>query len=239
MTNNIIEIRKLKKVYEGKAVLRNISFSVKKGSIHGFIGPNGAGKTTTLNCLMGGVKSSAGEIYLEGQRIGEDELVNKKVGFMTEQAEFAADLSVEYFIHLTGELRNIPAYEVESRLKKSDLNNHRYKKCGELSTGWKKILLYFVSVMHEPDILILDEPTSGLDPSYRGILLNQLEQVRARGGTVLISSHILSDLQKLVDSATLIDKGKIVYTGEKPADIEEMYNKLVLKDKIEAKKGQT
>ncbi|CAJ0747140.1 5242_t:CDS:2 [Entrophospora sp. SA101] len=76
--------------------------------------------------------------------------------------------------------------------------------------------------MHDPDILVLDEPTSGLDPSYRGILLRQLEQVRQRGGTVLISSHILSDLQKLVDATTLIDKGKIVYTGEKPDDIEEM-----------------
>jgi ABC-2 type transport system ATP-binding protein len=96
-----------------------------------------------------------------------------------------------------------------------------------------------VAVMHEPDILILDEPTSGLDPSYRGILLNQLEQVRKRGGTVLISSHILSDLQKLVDSATLIDEGKIVYTGEKPADIEQIYNKSILKEKIAEKKGQT
>jgi ABC-2 type transport system ATP-binding protein len=93
--------------------------------------------------------------------------------------------------------------------------------------------------MHDPEILILDEPTSGLDPSYRGILLKQLERVREKGGTVLISSHILSDLQKLVDSATLIDKGKIVYTGKKPADIEEMYNKLVLKEKIKEKTGQT
>ena len=93
--------------------------------------------------------------------------------------------------------------------------------------------------MHDPEILVLDEPTSGLDPSYRSILLKQLEQVRERGGTVLISSHILSDLQKLVDSTTLIDKGKIVYTGKKPDDIEEMYNKLVFRDKIKVKKGQT
>ena len=93
--------------------------------------------------------------------------------------------------------------------------------------------------MHDPDILVLDEPTSGLDPSYRGILLKQLEQVRKRGGTVLISSHILSDLQKLVDAVALINKGKIVYAGEKPDDIEEMYNKLVLKEKIKEKTGQT
>ncbi|CAG8583921.1 3308_t:CDS:2 [Ambispora gerdemannii] len=183
MTKNVIEIRKLKKVYDGRTVLKNVSFSVKKGSIHGFIGPNGAGKTTTLKCLMSGIIPSAGEIYLEGKKVGENELANKKIGFMTEPAEFTDNLS--------------------------------------------------------PDILVLDEPTSGLDPSYRGILLNQLEGVRKRGGTVLISSHILSDLQKLVDSTTIIDKGKIIYTGEKPDDIEEMYNKLVLKDKIKAKEGQT
>ena len=158
---------------------------------------------------------------------------------MTERAQFTDDLKVEEFIHLVGQVRNISFSTVENRLRQSDLNSYRSKKCGELSTGWKKILLYFVAVMHDPDILVLDEPTSGLDPSYRSILLKQLEQVQKRGGTVLISSHILSDLQKLVDSTTLIDKGKIVYTGEKPADIEEMYNKLVLKDKIKAKSGQT
>ena len=136
MTKNIIEVRKLKKVYDGKTlVLRGISFSVKKGSIHGFIGPNGAGKTTTLNCLMSGVKPTAGEIYLKGKKVGEDELANRKIGFMTEPPEFTDNLSVEDFIHLTGELRNIPAQKVENRLRKSDLNAHRYKKCGELSTG--------------------------------------------------------------------------------------------------------
>ena len=135
MTKNIIEIKKLKKAYRGKTVLRNISFSVQKGSIHGFIGPNGAGKTTTLNCLMSGVKPNGGEIYLEGKKIGEDELVNQKIGFMTEQAKFTEDLKVEDFIHLAGQLRNIPSQKAEVRLRQSDLNNHRFKKCGELSTG--------------------------------------------------------------------------------------------------------
>ena len=135
MTKNVIQIIKIKKSYGGKRVLKDISFLVQKGSIHGFIGPNGAGKTTTLNCLMSGVKPNSGEIYLEGRRIGEDELVNKKIGFMTEQASFAENLTVEGFVHLAGQLRNIPASKVESRLRQSDLNNYRHKKCGELSTG--------------------------------------------------------------------------------------------------------
>ena len=92
--------------------------------------------------------------------------------------------------------------------------------------------------MHDPDILVLDEPTSGLDPSYRGILLRQLEQIRQRGGTVLVSSHILSDLQKLVDDV-LIDHGKIVYTGKKTTNIEEMYEKLIIGKSIANKEKQT
>jgi ABC-2 type transport system ATP-binding protein len=92
--------------------------------------------------------------------------------------------------------------------------------------------------MHDPDILVLDEPTSGLDPSYRSILLKQLEQVKERGGTVLVSSHILSDLQKLVDSVTFINKGRIIYTGKKTTDIEEMYDKLILGDKIIKEKSK-
>jgi ABC-2 type transport system ATP-binding protein len=135
MTENVIEIRNLKKSYQGKTALNEISFSVKKGTIHGFIGPNGAGKTTTLNCLIGGVKPNQGEIYLEGKQIGKNELANQKIGFMTEQAKFAGNLKVEDFIHLAGRLRNISASKVEKRLRQSDLNNHRHKKCEELSTG--------------------------------------------------------------------------------------------------------
>ena len=97
-------------------------------------------------------------------------------------------------------------------------------------------------VKKEPTILVLlvlDEPTSGLDPTHQEILFDQLEQFCEAGGTVLISSHILSDLQKLVSYVTLINHGKIVYTGEKPADIEEMYKKLIIKKQMAGKEGQT
>src|ERR1041384_4695431 len=112
MAKNIIEVRRLKKSYRGKTVLQSISFSVQKGSIHGFIGPNGAGKTTTLNCFTDGIKPNRGEIYLEGKKVGEDELINQKVGFMTEKAKFTEDLKVEDFIHLAGQARKIPASKV-------------------------------------------------------------------------------------------------------------------------------
>jgi ABC-type multidrug transport system ATPase subunit len=135
MLENVIEIRNLKKFYQGNAVLQDVSFFVKRGTIHGFIGPNGAGKTTVIKSLMGGIKTTFGEIYLEGRKINEDNYVNRKIGFMTEQAQFANDLTVEEFCQFAAKLRNIPKSKLENRLKHSDLNNFRRKKCRELSTG--------------------------------------------------------------------------------------------------------
>jgi ABC-2 type transport system ATP-binding protein len=125
---SIIEIKKIKKSYQGKAVkvvLRDVSFLIQKGSIHGLIGENGAGKTTIIKTLMGGIKPNRGKIYLMGKEIEADEQVNQKIGFMTEKVEFAEDLTVEDFIHLAGQVRNIPFQEVENRLRQSDLHKHR------------------------------------------------------------------------------------------------------------------
>ena len=135
MAKNVIEIRKLKKIYQGKSVLQDINFSVKKGTIHGFIGPNGAGKTTVIKSLMGGIKPSGGEIYLAGKKIGEDNYINQKIGFMTEQVQFTNDLTVEEFCQLAAKLRNIPMVNLEKRLRQSDLNGFRQKRCRDLSTG--------------------------------------------------------------------------------------------------------
>jgi ABC-type multidrug transport system ATPase subunit len=238
MARKIIEIRNLRKSYQDKIALRDVNFSIKKGIIHGFIGPNGAGKTTVIKILMGSTKPNSGEIWLLEKKIGKNNHINQKIGFMTENLRFAKDLTVEEFCQLTAKLRNIPLWKSENRLKNSDLTAFRYKKCRDLSTGWKKILLYFTSTMHDPEILILDEPTSGLDPSYRSILLKQLEKFRGRGGTVLVSSHILSDLQKLADEITMIREGEIVYSGPKTDDIEESYEKLIAKKQVREEKEQ-
>lgn len=223
----IIEIKDLKKAYGIKSVLKGISISVRKGTIHGFIGPNGAGKTTTIKSLMGAVIPDSGEIYITGKKRDKVEDINKKIGYMFEKLDFSNDLTVEEFIHLVGRERDISSKNVEEYLQKSELWNFKQKKCSELSTGWSKILFYFVAVIHNPDILVLDEPTSGLDPSHQQVLLYQLDKIRQRGGTVLISSHVLSDLQELVDDVTLINGGEIVYTGEKPSNIKKMYEDLI------------
>jgi len=131
----IIEIRNLKKSYQGKPALRGVSFSVQKGTIHGFIGPNGAGKSTVIKSLMGGIIPDSGEIYLAGKKVSIDDYRNRKIGFMTEKVQFSNDLTVEEFIYLAGQIRQIPFRQVQNRLQKSELNEFRKKKCRELSTG--------------------------------------------------------------------------------------------------------
>jgi ABC-2 type transport system ATP-binding protein len=130
-----VEVKQVSKRYDEKTVLNNVSFAVRAGTIHGFIGPNGAGKTTTIKSLMGGIIPSSGEIYITKKKRGEDENVNRKIGYMFEKLEFSNNLTVEDFIYLAGKERNIPFQKVESRLQKSDLRNFRTKKCSELSTG--------------------------------------------------------------------------------------------------------
>lgn len=135
MVENIIEISNLAKTYQGKKVLQNVNFVVKKGTIHGFIGPNGAGKTTVIRSLMGGTRPNAGQIYLAGRKIQEDNHVNQRIGFMTETVQFAGDLTVEDFCQLSAKLRNIAPEKLANRLQNSDLNQFRKKRCRDLSTG--------------------------------------------------------------------------------------------------------
>jgi ABC-type multidrug transport system ATPase subunit len=117
----IIEIKDLKKAYGIKSVLKGISISVRKGTIHGFIGPNGAGKTTTIKSLMGAVIPDSGEIYITGKKRDKVEDINKKIGYMFEKLDFSNDLTVEEFIHLVGRERDISSKNVEEYLQKSEL----------------------------------------------------------------------------------------------------------------------
>ncbi|CAG8457285.1 2844_t:CDS:2, partial [Racocetra fulgida] len=171
-----IEIKQIGKRYGDKTVLNNVSFVVRKGTIHGFIGPNGAGKTTTLSILNRLVLPTHGEAYIESKSVNHDPRFNERLGFIPAEPKFQ-NLTVEKYLLDCGYLRDIP----------------------------KKI------------------PFNGLDPSFRRNLFNNLKNIRDKGGTILMSTHILSDLQKLADDITMIRRGRIVYTGPKTADIEKTY----------------
>lgn len=222
MAEKIIEIKKVSKRYGDKTVLNNVSFSVRKGTIHGFIGPNGAGKTTTLSILTRLVLPTRGESYIDNKSVIRDPSFNKNLGFIPAEPRFP-NLTVENYLLDCGYLRDIPKKEVLKKLASSPLSQFRHQNCHSLSTGWKKILQVFTLSLYRPKIYLLDEPFNGLDPSFRQDLFNNLKNIRDKGGTILMSTHILSDLQKLADDITMIKGGKIVYTGTKTTDIEKTY----------------
>ncbi|CAI2191682.1 3983_t:CDS:2 [Funneliformis geosporum] len=194
MAEKLVELKQLSKRYDDKTVLNNVSFSVRKGTIHGFIGPNGAGKSTTLNISVRLVLPNSGEEYIDFKSVKNDPRFNERLGFIPAEPKFPS-LTVENYLLDVGYLRDIPKQEVLRKLSGSPLSQFRYQNCHSLST----------------------------DPSFRQDLFNNLKNIRDKGDTILMSTHILSDLQKLADDITMIKKGRIVYTGAKTADIEKTY----------------
>jgi ABC-2 type transport system ATP-binding protein len=234
----VIEVKNINKSYEVKGVLKkvlkNVSFTVEPG-IHGFIGPNGAGKTTTLEIINRLVIPDSGEVWVEGKLVAKEPSFNEHLGFVSAES-WATQNTVESYVLDVGELRDIPKSQVLTKLNNSPLLVHRYKKVSELSTGWKKILQLFVLSLYKPKVFIMDEPFNGLDPTFRKDLFDNLVSIKKQGGTILISTHILSDLQKLADKITMIREGEIVYSGPKTDDIEETYEEYFVK-KTKNKKG--
>ncbi|KLL03727.1 MAG: ABC transporter ATP-binding protein [Mycoplasmataceae bacterium CE_OT135] len=229
--NYAIEVKNFTKKFGYKTVVSNASFRVKRGSIHGFIGPNGAGKSTTLNALMGLVISSGGELLIEEKKVIANPNFNANVGYVPAEPLFPRSMKVKSFIEFCGLLRDIPASKVSQQLNSSSLNRLSNQKCVSLSTGQKKLLQLFAINLYQPKILILDEPFNGLDPTKRTLLANKIKEVRSQGGTILMSTHILSDLQELADEITMIKNGKVVYTGLKTDDIQRTYEQYFVQGK--------
>lgn len=213
--SNILEIRELEKHYD-QFSLRKVSFSVPKGFIMGFIGPNGSGKTTTIKCLLGLTKYDAGEIELfEQVRETLDAAINEEIGVVMDSSFYVQDWSVDDVEKAVSLFYSKwDARQYDRLLKRFRLN--RKKKVKELSRGMKVKLMLAVALSHDAKLLILDEPTSGLDPSARDEICELLgEFVMDEEKSVLFSTHITSDLEKIADYITFILDGKVVYTGLK------------------------
>lgn len=222
--NCVIEVNNFTKSFDKTKVIDNISFKVQEGSIHGFIGPNGAGKSTTLNSLMGLVIADKGEIFIEGKKVIDDPYFSANIGYIPAEAWFPKNMTVAGFVGCCAYFRGIPLQEAIKKLNmSSSLGPLSKKMCINLSTGQKKILQFFVIDLYNPKIIIMDEPFNGLDPTRRILLSNKIKKSKEEGKTVLLSTHILPDIQELADYITMIKKGKVVYGGVKPSDIKTVY----------------
>ena len=212
---NAIEIKNLTKRYDG-FTLDNVSFSVPKGSIMGFIGQNGAGKTTTINSLLNIIRWDSGDIRLFGQEMPEHEYdVKENITAIFDVLPFNDDLSAK---QLNKIMKGIwKQWDEEAFMNYLERFMLPYKKkCGQFSKGMKMKLQIAVGLSHNARLLIMDEATTGLDPVVRNEILDIfLEYLQDENNSILMSSHITSDIEKIADMVTFIDKGRILISGIK------------------------
>lgn len=207
-----IEIQNLSKRYNGSKVfaLNKLSLTVNEGEVYGFLGPNGAGKSTTIRLLMNYIQPSNGKAAILGMDIIKESVKIKQfVGYLSGDVAMYKKMTGRHFLDYMGELQPpiSKAYvsELANRLK-ADL----YHPLGKLSKGNRQKIGIIQAFMHQPKILILDEPTSGLDPIMQEVFYELLNEAKQRGSTAFVSSHILSEVQKICDRVGIIREGKLI-----------------------------
>jgi ABC-2 type transport system ATP-binding protein len=196
-----------------------LSFTVRPGEVTGFLGPNGAGKTTTLRCLLGLVRPTAGTATIGGRLYAELERPLQHVGASLEAADFHPGRSARDHLRYLAQASGIPTSRVEEVLRTVGIVEYADRRLGGYSLGMRQRLGLGVALLGDPAVLVLDEPANGLDPAGIAWLRGFLRALAAEGRTVLVSSHVLTEVQQTVDSVVVIAKGRLVTTG-RLADLE-------------------
>ncbi|EXX79787.1 ATP-binding cassette permease MDL2 [Rhizophagus irregularis DAOM 197198w] len=216
MPRTVLEVKNLTKKIAGKTILNDITFSLDEGEILGLLGKNGAGKTTTLKIIVGLVSKTSGTVYINNINTEKQFIESiKHVGAIIENPEMYGYLSgYKNLIHFA-RMSNckISKSEIEKVVKLVGLETAINKKFKTYSLGMKQRLGIAQAIIHKPALLILDEPTNGLDPQGIYQLRGYLKELTKQGTSILISSHLLSEMQLLCDKLVIIDNGKILKSG--------------------------
>ncbi|MDH3746237.1 MAG: ATP-binding cassette domain-containing protein [Acidobacteriota bacterium] len=211
-----VELRDLRKSYGKFTAVDGISLEIPNGSIFGLLGPNGAGKTTTIRMLMDIIAPDSGAIHFFGRERRPQDL--RRVGYLPEERGLYPKMTVIDQLVFLGRLRGLTKREavpaIEHWLERIELAEWGRKKVEELSKGMQQKIQLVGTVLHDPDIVILDEPFSGLDPINQGLFKDLLAEYKANGKTVLFSTHIMEQAEKLCDRICLISRGNAVLSGE-------------------------
>ena len=218
----MIEVENLSKNYSGFRAVQNISFKVAKGEIVGFLGPNGAGKSTTMKILSGYLPPTDGKIRIAGFDVVTESIeVRKRIGYMPENVPLYTDMRVNEFLRFRAELKKVARRNIKDRVEAvkqlCSLKDVENKIIGTLSKGYRQRVGLADAMVHDPDLLILDEPTIGLDP-------NQIRAVRdlikdlGQHHTILLSTHILSEVELTCSRVLVINRGRIE-ASDTPANL--------------------
>jgi len=229
----MIETKNLTKNYGNLTAVDNLNLTIKDGDIFGFIGPNGAGKTTTMRILVTLLEPFGGSAFINGLNVAkEGKKVRRLVGYMPDFMGVYDDLKVfeylEFFAAAFGIERKKRKSIVEGVLELTDLESKKSATVDSLSRGMQQRLGLARVLIHDPKVLILDEPASGLDPRARIEIRELLRELKRMGKTIMISSHILSELEEICDHVGIIEHGKLVFSGT----LEEIRPRLGIKSKV-------
>ena len=210
-----IELDHVCKSFGSVRAVDGLSIQVPQGCVYGFLGPNGAGKTTTLRMIMDIFRPDSGSIRLFGEPASSP--ARDRVGYMPEERGLYRKMTVTAVLNYFGSLRGMTVGQLRQRvpewLQRVDLAEHAGRKVEELSRGMHQKLQFVVTVIHDPDLVILDEPFSGLDPVNQDLLREIIDSLRREGKTVLFSTHVMHEAERLCDFLVLIDRGKVVVNG--------------------------
>jgi ABC-2 type transport system ATP-binding protein len=211
---SMIEVKDLTKNYGERLAVDHLNFKVKAGEVVGFLGPNGAGKTTTMKIITGYMAPSSGAACVDGLDVFEEPIkVKRRIGYLPEIPPVYEDMEIEPYLRFVAALKGVPPARVTptvgEALEKTNLSSSRRRLIKNLSKGFKQRVGLAQALVSKPKVLILDEPTVGLDPSQVAEVRQLIRELRGEH-TILLSTHVLSEVQAVCERVIIINKGKIV-----------------------------
>ena len=209
----MIQISKLTKRFGAQEVLRGVDLHIERGRVTGIVGPNGAGKTTLVKMILGLSHPSSGEIRVGGTVVNGDERYRARIGYMPQIARFPDNLTASELFAMLRDLRGDSGDLDEEMLKRFQLAPHLDKPLRILSGGTRQKVNACLALLFRPSLLLLDEPTAGLDPLSSATLKDKIHALRADGVTVVVASHIMSELEELCDDVAFLLDGSVRYVG--------------------------
>jgi len=206
--DKIIEVKDFKMSFDGKNVIKNLSFNIKKGEIFGLLGSNGSGKTTTIRALLGFYEPTSGELLIDGKKFNPE---NSKItiGYLPEERGLYRKETVWDTMLYFAELKNLknPEEWCDKYLKRVGLEDKKQEKLEKLSGGQQQKIQLGITIMNNPKLLILDEPTKGFDPLNRRLLMNIIDELHQKGTAIILITHYMDEVEKLCDRALLLKDG--------------------------------
>ncbi len=234
----LVQTQGLTRRYDDLTALDSLNLEVEQGSIFGFIGPNGAGKTTTIRILCTLLEPTSGEAWIEGYSVlDEPDAVRRRIGYMPDFFGVYEDMKVWEYLDFFAACYEVPANRrgkmTDDLLGLVDLGEKKLAYVESLSRGMKQRLCLARTLVHDPSLLILDEPASGMDPRARVEMRELLKELRSMGKTIVLSSHILSELADVCTHIGIIERGRLLDTGR----VEDMISRLAVRKLIRLRVG--